>query len=342
MLSTLFRSWESLKKVRKMHALSSNISNGRGTGFITQLEVSLTVFGFMGYSLIRPHLLGVKYDNDEDRKGFVHFWAVMANMLGVDDAINMCLHPLEVVEDICRILQRYIFLPLMQYGTETPIFKKLVTSFLEGMKDYVPFSSFGSRLFLNRRLAGVPGYQYKVDMTKEKFITQIFTKEEHEYLKSGVEKQTGKKCLEGLLLSENIMLFDVMRIEDCQEVTENSISDESSNFHGVYKKTMSENIDDLNNNVNSSKDDLQSDLEEWVQLLELKHSSELCIQKVEEKDINLQLNDHQFQKLSKTDQNLVNFQINVTNTMNYKVLRYLNECILSFFLNKMQKDAVNI
>jgi hypothetical protein len=58
----------------------------------------ITQFGFMGFALSRPHLLGIKTDINEDRDGFVHFWAVIGSMLGIKDEFNMCLHSLEIVE----------------------------------------------------------------------------------------------------------------------------------------------------------------------------------------------------------------------------------------------------
>ena len=75
---------------------------------ISQAALSMTLFGFMGYALIKPHLLGIKHDNNEDREAFVHFWAVIASMLGVKDDFNMCLNPLEVVESsVISILIRF-------------------------------------------------------------------------------------------------------------------------------------------------------------------------------------------------------------------------------------------
>jgi ER-bound oxygenase mpaB/B'/Rubber oxygenase, catalytic domain len=69
-----------------------------GNGMIPQAAMAMTKFGFMGYALIRPHLLGITHDNDEDREAFVHLWAILGHMLGIKEAFNMCLHPLEVVE----------------------------------------------------------------------------------------------------------------------------------------------------------------------------------------------------------------------------------------------------
>lgn len=95
----LFRSWKSLKNVRRQHFLASESAGADRLGYITQFFLVNTQFGFMGYALIRPELLGVKHNNDEDREGFVHFWAVIGYMLGIKNQFNMCLHPLADVEE---------------------------------------------------------------------------------------------------------------------------------------------------------------------------------------------------------------------------------------------------
>ncbi|KAL1401173.1 hypothetical protein pipiens_000016, partial [Culex pipiens pipiens] len=61
-LSPGSKSWASLNRVRKMHKNASNRSEKSKTGIISQTEIALTTFGFMGYALVRPHLLGIKYD----------------------------------------------------------------------------------------------------------------------------------------------------------------------------------------------------------------------------------------------------------------------------------------
>lgn len=81
-----------------MHLMATRSALSNKIGFIPQGAMSMTQFGFMGYALIRPHLLGIKHDNDDDREAFVHLWAVLGYMLGIKDHYNMCLHSLEVVE----------------------------------------------------------------------------------------------------------------------------------------------------------------------------------------------------------------------------------------------------
>lgn len=81
-----------------MHTMASKLAKHNNLNVITQMAMSMTQFGFMGFALVRPHLLAIKHDNDDDREAFVHFWAVIGHMLGIKDEFNMCLHPLEVVE----------------------------------------------------------------------------------------------------------------------------------------------------------------------------------------------------------------------------------------------------
>lgn len=81
-----------------MHSMASRIAEENKLNTITPTAMSMTQFGFMGYALVRPHYLGIKHDNDDDRKAFVYFWAVIGHMLGIKDEFNMCLHKLEEVE----------------------------------------------------------------------------------------------------------------------------------------------------------------------------------------------------------------------------------------------------
>lgn len=60
--------------------------------------MALTQFGFMGYAIVRPEMLGINGADEKGREGFVHVWAVIGSLLGIKDEFNICLHSLEVVE----------------------------------------------------------------------------------------------------------------------------------------------------------------------------------------------------------------------------------------------------
>lgn len=92
------KSWESIKRVRKMHLAASNAVKVREHQVIPQCAMSMTAFGFMGYALTKPHQLGIRHDNEQDQEALCHFWAVISSMLGVKDEFNMCLFPLDVVK----------------------------------------------------------------------------------------------------------------------------------------------------------------------------------------------------------------------------------------------------
>lgn len=81
-----------------MHLHASRSAGKNKVGLILQCSMAMTQFGFMGYALVRPYMLGIKHDNNEDREAYVYLWAVLGYMLGIKDEFNMCLHRLEVVE----------------------------------------------------------------------------------------------------------------------------------------------------------------------------------------------------------------------------------------------------
>lgn len=81
-----------------MHFAASNAALQRSGLGIPQGWMTFTTFGFMGYALVKPHLLHIRHDCQEDREAYVHMWAVIISMLGVKNEFNMCLQKLEVVE----------------------------------------------------------------------------------------------------------------------------------------------------------------------------------------------------------------------------------------------------
>ncbi|CAO1310604.1 unnamed protein product [Diamesa serratosioi] len=236
------QSWESLVRVRKMHLSASTSGKTKGIGMISQAELTGTQFGFMGYALTRPHLLGIRYNNKSNQEGFVHFWAVIGYMLGIEDQFNMCLFPLEVVEKICQIYIRYVFVPILQL--ELPVFKKLTKSFLSGFDMFFPNQSYKSTMFNLKRVTGVPGYQYKVDLSKEFFCDQIFSSEELEKFSMSMDSIPGGKYKTKLFFQPKLQLLSQVEESDSidevlQSIKVQEINDEEIvnylNDHQFYK-----------------------------------------------------------------------------------------------------------
>ncbi|KAL7040610.1 hypothetical protein ACKWTF_000460 [Chironomus riparius] len=314
------RSWESLKRVRLMHLAASNASLSRSGQGIPQTFMTFTTFGFMGYALVKPHLLSITHDCQEDREAYIHMWAVITSMLGVKDEYNMCLQKLEVVEVICHILIRYNFSLFLQMETKT--FEKLGRAFTEGLKWYIPFSTYESRLFQARRLAGIPGYQYDVDLSKEFHLRQIFTKAELDKIKVEFQNVKGFEYRRNMIFAEKMHLIDIKRISDYG--SSNDHLDYNSNTYGSYKKLESDKID-----INDKEEVLMN-------LLELKYPSELELTEVDDKNLKNYLNDRKFRELSKSDQFLVKFSINQLKSIKNCLTRPIAEMTLGTMLNVMR------
>ena len=207
---------------------------------------------------------------------------------------------------------------------ETPTFIKLGRAFIDGMSFFIPFSSYESRLFLARRLAGVPGYQFDVDMTKEKLQRQVFTVEELKRFKEQFQNSPAHEYRQNMVFDEKIRLLEIQRIDDLKHE-----SDESENSFGHYT-----NLDD-NNNDDQSK--WQKGTNSLINMMELKQPSELLVTEVKEDNISAYLNDRRFHELSFKDQILVKAGMHHARMIENRFTKPLYEAMLSFYLFMMEK-----
>lgn len=59
---------------------------------ITQFELAGTVFGFIGFAVIKPNNFGLNDITHEELDALIHFWRVIGYTLGVEDR---CDNPIE-------------------------------------------------------------------------------------------------------------------------------------------------------------------------------------------------------------------------------------------------------
>lgn len=198
-----------------MHVYASKLVQSKKVQPISQTELSITTFGFMGYALIRPHYFGIEHNCVEDREAFIHFWSVIGHMLGIEERFNMCLHSLPVVEHICLIVMQYFFTPFLHF--ETPQFRQMVYAILDGMTDILPNMTYDYQMFRVRRIAGVTGYQYKVDSKKDKLCRQIFDKNELEILSKFMINRFGYDYIPLVITADKTTLTNeaIILISNC-------------------------------------------------------------------------------------------------------------------------------
>uniref|UniRef100_A0AAG5D2Q8 ER-bound oxygenase mpaB/mpaB'/Rubber oxygenase catalytic domain-containing protein n=1 Tax=Anopheles atroparvus TaxID=41427 RepID=A0AAG5D2Q8_ANOAO len=331
------RSWKSLSLVRRMHLGASNSASKRNLGFINQVEIALTTFGFLGFPLVRPHLLGIRYDNREDRESFVHMWSVLGFMIGLEDQYNMCLHRLEVVEMICHMLLRYIFLPSLQL--ETPLFRQMVGAIVDAFTGYMPFTSYESVMFLTKRLVGVPGYQYAVDMEKERICRRLLSMDELDGMLRNMESKDGYRQVIEMYrakFSEKIRLYHVKDLycASLSDINQNFL-ESSEGIDGTYRMLPTEEPDSElsveEQRQNSSKKHLR-------ELLGLKQNQELVVTRIEDdSEWSMYLNDDKLKLLSTRGQMNVKFTIQSLNRCYSTIGRFTNELALSFILYRIKR-----
>lgn len=193
------------------------------------------------------------------------------------------------------------------------------------MSVFIPFSSYESRLFLARRLAGIPGYQYDVDLTRETFQRQIFSPSEINQFIEQFQNTPGHEYRRNFVFNEKMFLLDIRRIDDLKK------GEGDENF-GHYTTLDSNNNDSLK---------YEDDTNKLMEFLDLKHPSELLITQVEDDAIRTYLNDRKFKELSSRDQLLVKMGIHHATWVGRRFTKPLYEGTLSCYLYLMEKFQNN-
>lgn len=230
---------------------------------------------------------------------------------------------------ICRIFIRYAFIPFLQL--ETPTFQKLGRAFIEGLKFFVPFSTYESRLFLARRLAGVPGYQFEVDMSKEFYHRQIFNKAELKRFVEEFQKTPGHEYRRNMVFDEKMRILDINRIDEMKHEHDlnGNFLDANGNIYGHYKDFEKNEVD------------WDQDTQDLIAFLGLKHPSELSITEIDEKNIGVYLNDRKYKQLSDRDQRLVKYGVDHAKLIKNRFTKPLSDATLSFMIKLMKRHPVN-
>lgn len=152
-----FRSWKSLEAVRKGHIVSSKHAEKGKAGFISQRDMAYTQFGFMGYALLKPDLIGLQVCR-EDFEALVHFWRVIANLLGVRDEYNLCTDSWVTTKPRLEIIYKDVYKPLLENTSES--FKAMASVLVDGLWCINPFLDVDSILYFSKWIAGCKGYLY--------------------------------------------------------------------------------------------------------------------------------------------------------------------------------------
>lgn len=222
---------------------------------------------------MRPELLGIKFDSLEDKKAFIYFWSVLLQSLGVLDEYNFCRFDFHVVVEICSIFNRYVLIPALQL--EYPLYEKCANLLVKGMHIFTWTSSYESRLFLIKRLAGVPGYQYKINIPKGFYCKKVFSEVEREQIQEKIQSFSEYRQLREILFPEKLLQLEYVKNNKSTEFA----LDEKYDHAGL------------------------------VDLFDLVHINDLHIREIDEEKVAQYLNGNQYDMLSKKDKFLVELNI---------------------------------
>lgn len=148
--------WTSLKAVRKAHFRSSRACGKLGAGTITQKDMAITQFGFIGFLTLGAPRISM-YD-DEFLEAHSHLWRVLGYLLGIKDEYNICGKNWAETQERLEIVRKRIFVPALENHSED--FMSMTKSLLDGLWPFNTFFTPGSFLFFTKRLAYVKGYEY--------------------------------------------------------------------------------------------------------------------------------------------------------------------------------------
>ncbi|CAH0402805.1 unnamed protein product [Chilo suppressalis] len=151
-------SWQSLYTVRTRHIKAGMAAKIKGLGVVSQRDVALTQFGFLGFALLKPDKFGVSQLQEGDWDAYVYFWKVIGHMIGLEDRYNICRNSAEETRQVCQMLLERVYTPCLENVPE--YFEHAARVMLDGMWSVNPTVDVDAMLYFTRYLADVPGYVY--------------------------------------------------------------------------------------------------------------------------------------------------------------------------------------
>lgn len=105
----------SISKVRQMHRNVAGQLKGHtcpvtNARYLSQLDMAVTQFAFMGLAVLYPRQLGLFLD-EGDLECVIHFWRTVGYKLGVADCYNLCSGSYDETFRICFEMQETVIKP---------------------------------------------------------------------------------------------------------------------------------------------------------------------------------------------------------------------------------------
>lgn len=190
-------SWKSLYAVRSRHLRAGLASKIKGIGVVSQRDLALTQFGFIGFSMLKPDKFGIRQLHEDDWEAYNYTWKVIGYMIGIEDRYNIARDTFEETLEVCQLLKERVYTPCLENVPE--YFEHTARVMLEGLWNINPTIETDAVLYWCRVLADVPGYIY-TESDRMDFQKKLKEKLKGKSLDTGVDSTEfmSKPAVDGL------------------------------------------------------------------------------------------------------------------------------------------------
>ncbi|KAJ6646588.1 hypothetical protein Bhyg_01801 [Pseudolycoriella hygida] len=147
--------WQSISTIRRMHVVVNKRSTKAGVGIISQKDMAVTQFLFMGFAMLMPETFGF-VGCYEQFDAFNHLWRLIGYLLGTADRFNCCGETVEETRRRLQSIKEDMLLPA--WKDPFPGCMEYARITFEGVSTSFPTMEYESSMFMMKKAVGVPGY----------------------------------------------------------------------------------------------------------------------------------------------------------------------------------------
>jgi hypothetical protein len=82
------KSWKSLEAVRKFHFSASRSAKNANVGMISQKDMAITQYGFIGFVVLSRNEIGIQ-SSQKEIEDFCHLWRVLGHVIGIKNEYEL-------------------------------------------------------------------------------------------------------------------------------------------------------------------------------------------------------------------------------------------------------------
>lgn len=83
-----------------------------GTVWVSQKDMVVTLFAFIGLGLLYPEACGFLFTDDE-KDDAIHFWRLIGHLMGIPEEFNILSGIRDEVMDLCEIIMSEVYMPIL-------------------------------------------------------------------------------------------------------------------------------------------------------------------------------------------------------------------------------------